>query len=284
MMDRRRKLAMIFEDTRNLYMTDEALQKAIRDCGTELFDSGDCPGLPAPLPVPGTVRVAKDKSIDAALRIQKEHPDWKICVLNFASAVQPGGGVLGGSSAQEESLCRCSTLYPSLDQPWLWQKYYGVNREARNNLHTDACIYSSGIVVFKSDGEEYPVLLPRQDWITVDIISCAAPNLRYSPKNPYNPDSGMPVSISEEELYRLHVSRARHILQVAASKGPDCLILGAFGCGAFENDPDTVAKAYRDVLPEYLPWFRLVEFAIYCRPYESLNYDAFSREIGSIGV
>lgn len=58
--------------------------------------------------------------------------------MNFASAVNPGGGVRSGSSAQEESLCRYSTLYPTLNQQFLWKKYYEVNRQANDPLHTDA--------------------------------------------------------------------------------------------------------------------------------------------------
>ena len=32
---------------------------------------------------------------------------------------------------------------------------------------------------------------------------------------------------------------------VAASKGTDILVLGAFGCGAFQNNPEVVARAYK---------------------------------------
>ena len=283
MFDRRQKLAEIFEDTQKLYQTDHTLQTAINKSKTEFYDSGDYPELAAPLSYPGIVHVTRRKTFEAAMKNQREHPAWKICVLNFASATRPGGGVKGGSSAQEESLCRCSTLYHSLDQRWLWQKYYDVNRAMHDNLHTDACIYSSDVIVFKSD-DNYPVLLPQKDWITVDVISCAAPNLRSDPRNAFNPDSGKPVIISNEELYQLHVKRAKHILQIAASKQIDCLILGAFGCGAFENDPETVAKAYRDVLPEFLPYFQLIEFAVYCRSTETMNYNAFDRAISILNM
>ena len=72
--------------------------------------------------------------------------------LSFASATRPGGGVKNGSSAQEESLCRCSTLYPTIDSGRFWERYYNVNREKKDNRHTDACIYSPGVIICKTDG------------------------------------------------------------------------------------------------------------------------------------
>ena len=70
------------------------------------------------------------------------------------------------------------------------------------------------------------------------------------------------------------------ILCVAAAHGAEILILGAFGCGAFQNDPEAVAAAYRDALAEYGKYFDEIEFAVYCRGYETGNYDAFRRILG----
>lgn len=123
------------------------------------------------------------------MRLAKKYPGKRITVLNFASATNPGGGVAHGSSAQEESLCRCSTLYPTLDRRFLWQEYYNVNRASANVMHTDACIYSPGVVICKTDAD-FPERMPHAYWISVDVISCAAPNLRNTPANLYNPESG----------------------------------------------------------------------------------------------
>ena len=278
-MDRRQKLIEIFEDTQRFYAQNAYLAEAVQKskAATKLYEPDDCPELTAK-GLDASVTVTRHKTFEAAMSIHADHPEWRIAVLNFASATNPGGGVKTGSSAQEESLCRCSTLYPALAQDWLWQKYYQKNRDARDNLHTDACIYSHGVVICKTDAS-YPERMAEKDWVTVDVISCAAPNLREKPGNLHNPEYGAAKTISQDELYQLHVKRAKQILRVAAANGVDALVLGAFGCGAFANNPGTVAKAYADILSEYKQYFRLVEFAVYCRSDETANYDAFQHTL-----
>ena len=73
----------------------------------------------------------------------------------------------------------------------------------------------------------------------------------------------------------MHCERGKHILHVAAANHADILILGAFGCGAFENDPVSVSSAYRDILDEYRGYFEEIVFAIYYRGHEEQNYRAF---------
>ena len=275
-MDKRERLAVIFRDTQQFYSTNPALMAAVEASrkNTKLYDAGAAPGFPDGVNKAGAVTVTKSRTYEAAMRLSDTYPGRKIAVLNFASATKPGGGVINGSSAQEESLCRCSTLYPTLDRRFLWQSYYDVNRAAGDVLHTDACIYSPGIVICKTD-ENFPERMP-QDWVTVDVISCAAPNLRNTPANLYNPENGQAVSILPADLQRLHEQRARAILAVAADNGVDILVLGAFGCGAFRNDPRVVAKAYANVMKDCRRYFNLIEFAIFCRDFETENYDAFA--------
>lgn len=81
--------------------------------------------------------------------------------------------------------------------------------------------------------------------------------------------------MTPEALQRLHEKRARSILAVATRNGADILVLGAFGCGAFRNDPKVVASAYASVLKDCRYHFDLIEFAIFCRSFETENYDAF---------
>ena len=199
----------------------------------------------------------------------------RTCAHNFASATNPGGGVVNGSSAQEESLCRCSTLYFNLNVREMWDGFYTPHREAHDPLHNDDLIYTPGVVVFKSD-TAYPRTLDESEWKTLDVVTCAAPNLRERPSNRMNSGDGDErVEISAQDLQTLHERRLRRILDVTAANGAEAIVLGAFGCGAFRNDPKVVAAAAKAVVADYLHAFRAIEFAVYCRPGDSANYDAF---------
>ena len=83
--------------------------------------------------------------------------------------------------------------------------------------------------------------------------------------------------MNDAELFGYHVKRAIHMLTVAAAKQADILVLGAFGCGAFQNDPEVVAKAYKTAIAEFPKVFDSVEFAVYCSPGNERNYEAFKK-------
>ena len=195
-------------------------------------------------------------------------------VLNFASSTNPGGGVTKGSTAQEECLCRCSNLYLTLYQEKCIREYYNVNKKYMTNLGSDAIIYSRNVYVFKDKNYN---MLPVKDRFYVDVLTCAAPNLRENPRNQYNTDaSEEKLTLTDEELYNIHVKRARNILNVAVKNEDDYLILGAFGCGAFRNNPEIVAKAYKDVLQDYMYCFKVIDFAIIDGKYSN-NHEIFKR-------
>ena len=195
-------------------------------------------------------------------------------VLNFASSTNPGGGVTKGSTAQEECLCRCSNLYLTLYQEKCIREYYNINKKYMSNLGSDAIIYSRNVYVFKDKNYN---MLPVKDRFYVDVLTCAAPNLRENPRNQYNTDaSEEKLTLTDEELYNIHVKRARNILNVAVKNEDDYLILGAFGCGAFRNNPEIVAKAYKDVLQDYMYCFKVIDFAIIDGKYSN-NYEIFKR-------
>ncbi len=265
-------LVDIFYDTVNFWKEEPVLQQALNSSieNTEFYAADDYPDLKLSLNKnkSGNIQVVRAKTFQMAIDIHKKFNDKKIAVLNFASATHPGGGVKSGSRAQEESLCRCSTLYPTLIQKRLRDKYYDVNIKARNYYFSDACIYSPHIIICKSD-DDIPERMKPDDFVTIDVITCAAPNLRYETEIEKREPN------RTEKLYNLHVKRAKHIMHVAAFNNIDVLILGAFGCGAFRNDPDIVAKAFKSALSEYRYMFDEIIFAIYCNNYEIGNLEAF---------
>lgn len=219
--------------------------------------------------------VSKKRSYEAAAA----YGGMKVCVHNFASATTPGGGVVKGSSAQEECLCRCSTLYFCINTKPMWEGFYSPHRESQNALHNDDCIYTPEVTVFKSDTAE-PRMLPEKEWYSVNVITCAAPNLRLMPSNVMNPGDGKKkVKISDKDLLALHEKRLTRILDVAAAGGNEVVILGAFGCGAFENNPEVVARAFRKVIDRYKRSFKIIELAIYCSPKDERNYSIFERNM-----
>ena len=278
--DRRQRNIEIFEDTRDWYTRDAKLKQAVQHSrqGTQFYAPGELA-----LPTEKLARFADEARVfvsrERTLQAAGKYAGQRVAVLNFASATNPGGGVTRGSSAQEEALCRCSTLYPCLlgDEPW--QKYYKMHRDRRDVTYTDACIYTPDVLVIKTDTDA-PERLPEDKMQAVDVITCAAPNLREHPSNAMNPGFGSPVHLSRQDIYSLHTQRARKILSVAALHDIDVLILGAFGCGAFCNPPDVVAAAYRNVLPEFAHALRTVEFAVYCSPRDDSNYQVFHRTLG----
>ena len=217
--------------------------------------------------------ISKKRTFEAAQDYAKLGE--KVAVLNFASSTNPGGGVVNGAGAQEECLCRISTLYFTLDTDENWKRFYNPHRKARTPLHNDDILYTKNITVFKSDTTS-PKLLPENEWYDVDVITCAAPNLRENPSNRYNlGDVNQRLILNNEELYSLHEKRDSRIFDAAASQNVDVLVLGAFGCGAFMNDPKVVAKVMLSLAKKYAHFFKTIEFAVYCPLYNDLNYRAF---------
>ncbi|HCA20945.1 MAG: TIGR02452 family protein [Eubacterium sp.] len=286
-MDQRIVNAGIFKDTVDFYSQDKTLLAETRSSmeRTRLYGADEYPYLqpPAEDKKDAEIRITKKRSFEAARDLVAEYPNKKVAVLNFASAVQPGGGVINGSSAQEEALCRCSNLYPSLDQGWLHDSFYNRNKAMGDVRHTDACIYTPEVIICKTD-DDCPERLPKSGWCTVDVISCAAPNLNKNTYNQHNPETGGAVVLSADELYQIHLRRARHIMCIAAANGVKTLVLGAFGCGAFRNDPAVVAEAYRTATEEFIKYFDIIEFAIFCRDYETTNFTVFYEKLFPLTV
>ena len=191
------------------------------------------------------------RSFEAA----KAYKGKKIAVLNFANCHSIGGNPLY-SGAQEESLCRCSTLLPCLEamrEPFYLKHIRQYEAKEIGNIGTDDLIYTPDVVVFKTDeftDPIYPKMMEQSEWYKVDVITSAAPELmkmNYKPKN----------------YVEIITSRVKKILDVAAKEKVEVLILGAWGCGAFKNDSMVVSNAFFTLLENYN--FEVVEFALSTR-------------------
>lgn len=266
---------LVFQDTEKKVKYTEKLSSAVK-YSTEnqklVWEYEDFPN--ANLDIykdEAEIVVSKKRSFEAA----EGYKGMKTCVLNFASATSPGGGVVNGSSAQEESLCRCSTLYFSLNTPDMWSGFYIPHRNSEDPKHNDDVIYTPNVCVFKTDTDN-PKMMAEKDWYHVNVITCAAPNLKKVPSNRMNPAEGdKPVKMLDEDLQALHEKRLSRILDVAVSNGDEVIILGAFGCGAFKNDPKVVVRAMKNVVEKYKHCFKVIEFAVYCSPRDEENYHIF---------
>lgn len=192
------------------------------------------------------ISVTPETTFQAARRLKDKYV--KIGVLNFANAVNPGGSVLNGAQAQEEDLCRCSNLYSTLIKPEIYDSFYAYNN-GRSPYYSDRIIHSPNVTVFKTEAPDYAY---TEDWFQVDVFTCPAPNL-----------NGMTIA-DFQMLEKIYESRIRNILSVAEAHGIQALVLGAFGCGAFLNPPELMAKAFYQELfyGDFRDAFREIVFAI----------------------
>ena len=264
----------VFKDTEKLCKTNPKLSESVKKAtaSQKLILEGD--HLPEQkkdiYKDAAKVIVSGKRTYEAAAAYKENH----VAVHNFASASNPGGGVVNGASAQEECLCRCSGLYFCLNSP---DGFYKPHRDAHDPIHNDDIIYTPGVTVFKTDTAS-PQLMNESEWYDVDVITCAAPNLRNQPSNRYNNgDGNKQVVMKDKDLLALHEKKLRRILEVVLSEGCDTVILGAFGCGAFQNNPEVVALANKNVIKDYLHAFKNIEFAVYCSPRDDRNFKIFER-------
>lgn len=210
---------------------------------------------------PCCIELLDSRSLNAAAKYKNQ----STCVLNFACSTEPGGGVLEGSIAQEESLCRSSTLYPCLSSTQMYEEFYYPHICSRNFINNDDCIYTPYVTVFQTD-ELFPIMLKRKDWFHTNIITCCAPALNHT-------------HLFGHSLYDLHYKRLCRILDIAASKKNSIMILGAFGCGAFRNNPHIVSEAMMNVIKHYRYAFKKIIFAIPCNVKLNSNYDIFKEAV-----
>ena len=182
-------------------------------------------------------------------------------VMNFANAHAPGGGFRMGATAQEEALCRCSTLYASINSGKA-SEMYRYNNTHPGRVESDYMLLSRNVVVFR-DEKCNLIDNPR----VCGVITAPAPNRR-----------GAAIIAGSKLIEETFIRRIRIILIAAARYGYKDLVLGAWGCGVFGNKAEDVAGYFKQILvdEEYGKCFKHVCFAVFGRP-DGENITSFKR-------
>lgn len=182
-------------------------------------------------------------AVEAVLRLAAEGKG--AAVLNFASAKNPGGGFINGAMAQEESLAASSCLYKTLTAH---EDYYKNNRLCKSMMYTNHAIYSPDVVFFRDGGFQ---LLAES--VTASVLTLPAVNM------------GQVMQKGEDTGQAKRVMKRRMKLALAIFAAQKCrhLVLGAYGCGVFRNDPVQIAAWWKELLEEFFPdAFESVVFAV----------------------
>ncbi len=168
----------------------------------------------------------------------------QIGVLNFASAKNPGGGFLKGSQAQEESLARSSGLYNSLI---LCRDYYEYHRHQGNLLYSDYMIVSPNVPFFRTDEGEL-----QENPILCTVFTSPAVNKGAIKNQKIYP-----------QIYPTMIKRTKKLLSLAYQEKVEILILGAWGCGVFQNNPKEIANIFYEVImADFMGAFQEIRFSI----------------------
>ncbi|WAZ25637.1 TIGR02452 family protein [Streptomyces cinnabarinus] len=225
--------------------------------GTRMYGPGAVP-VPSAPSVDTFFEVTGESSLEAARRLGDG-----TAVLNFSSARNPGGGYLNGAQAQEEALCRASALYTCLVGV---REFYDHHRTHRDPFYTDRVIHSPAVPVFRDDRGR---LLDEP--YTPGFLTSPAPNAGVVRRTAPERAADVPAALA---------ARAERVLEVAAVHGYRGLVLGAWGCGVFQNDPAQVAGAFRALLGpggRFAGRFEHVVFGILDRTPGTRTRTAFER-------
>jgi len=221
---------------------------------------------PNPSQLPA-IEVTDETTQLAARRLVESESVADLVMLNFASARNAGGGFINGAKAQEEDLCRCSGLYPCLISQ---HGYYEANRKNESAIYTDHLIYSPNVPWFRTRSRDDPHTL-----FLASVITAPAPN------------AGVVLSREPDALTRIEAAlrrRAGLVLAVAADNGHRTVLLGAWGCGVFRNDPALVADAFGKWLEsdKFAGAFDRAVFAIYDRSRDQATFSAFKQRFTGV--
>ena len=211
------------------------------------------------------IEINDDTTLEAAKRICRTNPNANPFVLNFASAKNPGGGFLSGAQAQEESLARSSSLYACLTANF---EMYEYNRRYSSVFYSDFMIYSPLVPVFRNDDGSLLTEPYAATFLTAPAVNAGVVRQK------------LPDKIAAIEL--VNRERARKFLWLANQKQHKTLILGAWGCGVFQNDPHQIARIFKELLAdEFANCFEQVTMAIYDTTPTKRVYATFAETFAS---
>ena len=189
--------------------------------------------------------VTNETTCDAARRLVSEGLQ-DVMALNFASAKNPGGGFLGGALAQEECIARASGLYPSLLTA---MEYYNYHRQLSTCLYSDHMIYSPAVPIIKDEGGQ-----ELDEPVCITIVTSPAVNAGVVRRSEEN---------NVEKIVPIMRMRVEKLLALCQHKQQTTLVLGAWGCGVFQNDPEDIVQLFQEALTgQFANQFKRVVFAV----------------------
>lgn len=213
---------------------------------TKLYAPDDFDQSEMTIPNHSTViEVYNETTLDGAVNLLSK---GKVGALNFASAKNPGGGFMGGAQAQEESIARSSSLYPSIVQ---MDEMYAFNKSHRTYLYSDYMIYSPGVVVFRDDA-----LNLLQSPYQIDVVTSPAVNVGAIRQNKPQEMKG----VEETTLRRMDKMLSLFVLNQV-----EHVVLGAWGCGVFRNNVDDMVSYFEHYLKgdgKYAKAFKTIRFSV----------------------
>lgn len=211
------------------------------------------------IPVNTSIIVANKSSFQASQELVQA--GYKPLLLNMANKENPGGSVFDGARAQEETLCRQSDLYIGLKQADA-KGYYPITEHGG--------ILLKDVTFFRNDLYEF-----FGDSFQIDVFASAAYDCDKS-HQPVVEKRLVGYDRPENDIdYEIGMkAKMRASFRAAKENGNDALVLSAFGCGAFKNDPKIISQWYKEIIDEteFQSVFKLVVFAII---QNAKNFDAF---------
>ncbi|KAH0785965.1 TIGR02452 family protein [Histomonas meleagridis] len=191
----------------------------------------------------GLISIHNESTVDACYRLVQQENKSNVCALNFGNSIHPGGLFATNARAQEESICRCSSLYYSLIQK---HEFYEYNRQNTKGEASNYLIFSPNVPIWKKNDFtllDKPILA---SFITSAAVDCLSVR------------KGINIDETND-------SRIQTILKCCIENNVEHIILGAFGCGAFHNNPKKISNCFKKYLVEQnmKSYFETVTFSIY---------------------